>query len=71
MCAQGISNVLRELSSQLGSLTDYVRQLYGSVLVKLAARKMNHATLVAGTLLQPPCHTRATALAHASVAQRE
>jgi hypothetical protein len=46
---QGVCSVLRELSSQLTTLPDYVRQLYGSLLIKLAKKKLNHATMVAGT----------------------
>ncbi len=45
---QGVCSVLRELSAQLNHLQDYVRQLYGSLLIKLTKKKMNHATIVAG-----------------------
>jgi hypothetical protein len=52
---QGICSVLRELSAQLATLPDYVRQLYGSLLIKLAKKKLNHATMVAGESPARPC----------------
>ena len=43
------------MSSQLLTLQDYVRQLYGSLLIKLAKKKLNHSTLVAGTAMPGHC----------------
>ena len=40
--------MLKELAVRLQSLYDNVRQLYGSVLVKLSRRNRNHAILIAG-----------------------
>jgi hypothetical protein len=47
VCAQGIMVILKELCGRLPSLYDNVRQLLGSILVKLARRSRNHSSIIA------------------------
>ena len=45
---QGLMVIMRELAARFSTLYDNVRQLYGSLLVKLTRRGRNHPSLVSG-----------------------